>query len=77
MHSKKCIMRFLKNTFLHIANMGLSISQANSALCSSSLKHLSSVCRCHSFSEAVLFFSVSFLRLICPEHYKCTSPIFI
>ena len=45
------------------------ISQSFSAFCASSLKNVSAVSSSHSFSEAVLFFSLSFFRLICSEHY--------
>ena len=47
----------------------LSIGQSLSAFCASSLKNVSAVSSSHSFSEAVLFFSLSFFRLICSEHY--------
>ena len=45
------------------------ISQSFSAFCASSLKNVSAVSSSHSLSETVLFFSLSFLRLICSEHY--------
>ena len=45
------------------------ISQSFSAFSASSLKNVSAVSGSHSFSKAVLFFSLSFLRLICSEHY--------
>ena len=45
------------------------ISQSFSAFSASSLKNVSAVSGSHSLSEAVLFFSLSFLRLICSEHY--------
>ena len=45
------------------------ICQSFSAFCASSLKNVSAVSSSHSFSEAVLFFSLSFFRLICSEHY--------
>ena len=45
------------------------ISQSFSAFSASSLKNVSAVSCSHSFSEAVLLFSLSFLRLICSEHY--------
>ena len=45
------------------------ISQSFSAFSASSLKNVSAVSSSHSFSKAVLFFSLSFLRLICSEHY--------
>ena len=45
------------------------ISQSFSAFSASSLKNVSAVSRSHSLSETVLFFSLSFLRLICSEHY--------
>ena len=45
------------------------ICQSFSAFCASSLKNVSAVSSSHSLSKAVLFFSLSFLRLICSEHY--------
>ncbi len=45
------------------------ISQSFSAFCASSLKNVSAVSSSHSLSKAVLFFSLSFFRLICSEHY--------
>ena len=45
------------------------ISQSFSAFSASSFKNVSAVSGSHSLSEAVLFFSLSFLRLICSEHY--------
>lgn len=45
------------------------ISQSFSAFCASSFKNVSAVSGSHSFSETVLFFSLSFFRLICSEHY--------
>ncbi len=45
------------------------ISQSFSAFCASSLKNISAVSSSHSFSEAVLFFSLSLFGLICSEHY--------
>ena len=45
------------------------ICQSFSAFSASSLKNVSAVSCSHSFSEAVLLFSLSFLRLICSEHY--------
>jgi hypothetical protein len=45
------------------------ISQSFSAFSASSLKNVSAVSSSHSLSETVLFFSLSFLRLICSEHY--------
>ena len=56
-------------TFLGFLTHKRLISQSFSAFCASSLKNVSAVSSSHSFSEAVLFFSLSFFRLICSEHY--------
>lgn len=45
-----------------------SVSQACAALGASSLENFSSVSGRHSLSEAVDLASLSFFRLICPEH---------
>ena len=45
------------------------ICQSFSAFSASSLKNVSAVSCSHSLSESVLFFSLSFLGLICSEHY--------
>lgn len=39
-----------------------------STLCSAASQHFAAVCRRHSFAETVFLFTMSFLRLICPEH---------
>ena len=56
-------------TFLGFLTHKRLISQSFSAFCASSLKNVSAVSSSHSFSKAVLFFSLSFFRLICSEHY--------
>ena len=48
----------------------LSVGQSLSALCTSSLKNCSSVCRSHSLSEAMLLFSLTLFGLISSEHYS-------
>ena len=50
------------------AYASLLIGEASSTLGASSLKNFSAVSCCHSFSEAVFLFSLSFLRLICSLH---------
>ena len=45
-----------------------SVGQSFSALCASSLEYISAVSSLHSLSEAVLLFSLAFLRLISSEH---------
>ena len=56
-------------TFLGFFSHKRLISQSFSAFSASSLKNVSAVSSSHSLSKAVLFFSLSFLRLICSEHY--------
>ena len=56
-------------TFLGRKSSKRLISQSFSAFSASSLKNVSAVSCSHSLSESVLFFSLSFLRLICSEHY--------
>lgn len=46
-----------------------SVRQSLSALCASSLEHLSSVSGSHSLSEAVLNLSLTLLRLVCSKHF--------
>ena len=50
------------------AYASLLVGEASSSLGASSLKNFSAVSCCHSFSEAVFLFSLSFLRLICSLH---------
>ena len=45
-----------------------SVGQSFSALSASSLEYVSAVSSSHSLSEAVLFFSLSLLRLVSSEH---------
>ena len=45
------------------------IRELESALLASSLENLAAVSRAHSLSEAVFLASLSFLRLVCSEHY--------
>jgi len=45
-----------------------SVRQSFSAFCSSSCQNLSTVGGSHSFSEAMLFFSVQLFRLKCSQH---------
>ena len=45
------------------------IGQSFSALSASSLEYVSAVSSSHSLSEAVLFFSLSLLRLVSSEHF--------
>ena len=47
----------------------LLIGQSFSALSASSLEYVSAVSGSHSLSEAVLFFSLSLLRLVSSEHF--------
>ena len=46
-----------------------SIGKSCSSFLSSSLENLAAVSRAHSFSEAVLFLSLTNLRLICSKHF--------
>ena len=46
-----------------------SVGELESALLASSLENLTAVSRAHSLSEAVFLASLSFLRLVCSEHY--------
>ena len=46
-----------------------SIGQSFSALCTSSLEYVSSIGGCHSFSETVLFLSLTLFRLISSKHF--------
>ena len=46
-----------------------SIGQSFSALCTSSLEYVSSIGGCHSFSETVLFLSLTLFRLIGSKHF--------
>ena len=48
------------------------MSESGSALGASSLENLSTVCGAHSLAEAVLFFSLKLLRLICSKHLSVT-----
>lgn len=52
-----------------------SIGQSFSAFGASSLQHLSAVGCCHSLSESVFFFALSFFRLICSKHFA--APPFV
>ena len=45
------------------------IGKAFSAFRASSLEYISAVSSCHSLSEAVLLLSLSFLGLVCSEHF--------
>lgn len=45
-----------------------SIGESCSAFCASSLENLAAVRRAHSFTEAVNFFTLDLLRLICSFH---------
>ena len=55
--------------------MTSSIGELSSTLGASSLKNFSAVCGCHSFSEAMLLFSLSLLRLICSLHRSTSFKI--
>ena len=44
------------------------VGQSLSALCASSLEYVSAVSGLHSFSEAVLLFSLTLFRLVSSEH---------
>ena len=48
------------------------MGEASSSLGASSLKNLSAVRGCHSFSETVFLLSLSLLGLVCSLHF-CTS----
>ena len=50
------------------SNGNKSVGQSFSALCASSLEYVSAVSSFHSLSEAVLLFSLTFLRLVSSEH---------
>ena len=54
----------------------LSVGESYSTLGASSLKNLSAVSGCHSFSEAMLLFSLSLLGLICSFHVAPPLKIF-
>ena len=47
-----------------------SIGESLSALCTSSLENVSAVCSLHSLTEAMLFLSLTLLRLIGSEHFS-------
>ena len=51
-----------------ILKIRLSVGKTSSTLGASSLENFSTVSGCHSFSETVFLFSLSFLRLIGSFH---------
>ena len=66
--------RFIDGRCFYVGRLTLvlcnvkSIGQSFSALCASSLEYVSAISSFHSFSEAVLLFSLTLFRLIGSEH---------
>ena len=80
MHKKKCALSEAFSSLVCDCHSGdgsrRSIGELSSSLGASSLKNFSAVSGCHSLSEAVFLFSLSFLRLICSLHDSTSFNLF-
>jgi len=65
MHGTRYLSEILYVTSNYVTEL---VGKTSSTLGASSFKNLSAVCGSHSFSEAMLFASLSLLGLICSLH---------
>ncbi len=78
MFGTPAVLYFGKSSCLRMIKR--SVGQSLSAFCTASLENGSAVGRFHSFSETMLFLSLTLFGLVCSEHFlhllECLSEAF-